>query len=232
MKIIFKPLFQKYLTFCFKNTFLVMTIIFLEQISIFVSLLSILLEIFEDNAKEDIKNFIIILQKLTPVNLVKDSLTCTTFVQLNTTICSASNLIIIMEILVTSIIISFLSFFIFEEVFINNRREDNTADKINDKQSFYDCMANFLSFFFVNFLDFVIHFFTLGIFYLNFNEILGFINLLNASNSNVILSDSTNSAILTNFSIINSFIPIISFNLLFLYLYFVYKKYKFDNTIQ
>jgi hypothetical protein len=62
---------------------------------------------------------------------------------------------------------------------LNDRSAENTAEKLSEKENMGNGYANFLTNCFVNLLEFVIHFCSIGIFYLNFYEIFGYINLLN-----------------------------------------------------
>ncbi len=221
MKIIFKPLFQKYLLYCFKNTLVVSFIIFLEQICIFSSILNSLIGLLNGFANEEIKKFFEIISKISPINFVKNSLECQNYHESNVIICTANSLIFLFQILTTIIIIIFFGIFIGQEIIQNYRSEDNTAEKLNDKQSISDWLVNLFTYFFVNFLDFVIHFCSLGIFYLNFNEIFGFLNIINSiHNNNGIAVRSTNIGI-TNW--IMPFICVL-FLLFYIYIYITFIK--------
>lgn len=229
MKIIFKPLFQKYLLYCFKNSLIVGSIILIEQLTIIFSMLNSLLSLFDDYSSPEIANFFTSILKFSPIYFVKNSLTCQGINNSNITVCNANSFLIIFQVLLTLLIMIFLIFFILEEILQNFRKEDNTAETVNDNQSFSDCLSNIFTYFFVNFLDFVIHFCSIGIFYMNFNEIIAFFNLLNSSNTSSILNPTSASG--TNIQFSTIIIPVISILIVCFYIYLYISFIKNINLI-
>lgn len=201
MKLIFKPLFQKYLLFCFKNTFVVSVIIIIEQANIFVCLLDQLQSLFSESMSEEVKKALGGVSKFSVIYFIKSFITYNSLTGLN----EMDNTINYLQIFLTVFILMFFGLFIIEEVFIFNQNEDNITERIKNNSevtvSSYQFLFDSLSYFFVNLLDFIIHFCSLGIFFLNFHLILAFFRKLefylnfNYNIQNLQLASLANSAL-------------------------------------
>jgi len=180
-----------------------------------------------EDDQSDIYNIFNSLAKLSPIYYIKTFIVCNDI----TGRCIIDNSINIIQLIISLVIFLFFFSFIIEEVFVYNRSQDNIAEKIGNLQN--SCcysLYNLLSNIFVNFLDFIIHFCSLGIFFLNFHQIISFMKNLDFSNTETNLG-SNNILIENSFDYQSIFYMLISIVLVISYIYIYISFIKNVNLI-